>query len=106
MPLLFMPYLPMPKALIVAVIGHVSIHGSNAPYKRGACAGVTALGNRRILTVALSSMPQEARMFGTGPFCSALLEPCMPGLLTIPDCQADPLYVRLLEHQSAHGPML
>lgn len=63
----------------------------------GVCgAGVTALGNRRILTVALSSMPQEARMFGTGPFCSWLLEPCMPGLHSVPDCQADPMYVHLV----------
>ena len=56
-------------------------------------AGVSALGNRRIMTVALSSMPQEAQLFGTGPFCSWVLEPCMPGLHSVPDCQADPMCV-------------
>ncbi len=71
--------------------------------KRVHCAGVTALANRRILTVALSSMPQEARMFGTGPFCSALLEPCTPGLHSIPDCQAEPMYAPLLEQSLPMG---
>lgn len=56
-------------------------------------AGITALGNRRILSVALNSMPQEARVFGSGPFCSWLLEPSMPGVHSVPDCLSDPLYV-------------
>ena len=54
-------------------------------------AGIAALGNRRIPTVALSSMPAEARIFGTGPFCSWLLEPQVPAVHSIPDCQAHPL---------------
>ncbi len=37
-------------------------------------------------------------MFGTGPFCSALLEPCMPGLHSVPDCQADPKCVAPPDH--------
>ena len=53
-------------------------------------AGITALGNRRILTVALNSMPQEAQVFGSGPFCSWLLEPSMPGVHSVQDCLSDP----------------
>lgn len=56
-------------------------------------AGITALGNRRILSVALNSMPQEAQVFGSGRFCSWLLEPSMPGIHSVPDCLSDPLYV-------------
>ena len=56
-------------------------------------AGITALGNRRILTVALNSMPQEAQVFGSGPFSSWLLEPSMPSVHSMPDCLSDPRYV-------------
>ena len=56
-------------------------------------AGITALGNRRILSVALNSMPQEAQVFGSDLFCSWLLEPSMPGVHSVPDCLSDPRYV-------------
>ena len=46
-------------------------------------------------------------MFGTGPFCSWLLEPCMPGLHSVPDCQADPMCVApsSISHSRASLPL-